>query len=117
VESGIFGWAWIAEVRVLSRLPVSGDLLCCGMLGDLLLLAFELGDRALLDVSLIQFLNVVRWFKKGGWYFLRRFGTKPLGCRRSGLVDTICSILLLDLRRSTDSPDSSFGGSGGRVDE
>lgn len=48
----------------------------------------------------------------GGWYFRRRFGIKPLGWRRSGLLDAICNMLLLDLRRS-----SSLGGGGGREEE
>jgi len=41
--------------------------------------------------------------------FRRRLGTKPLGERRSGLVETTCSMLLRDRRRSI-----SFAGGGGR---
>jgi len=48
----------------------------------------------------------------GCWYFLRRLGTKPLGERRSGLLATTWSMLLLDLLLSI-----SFGGGGGRDDE
>lgn len=49
---------------------------------------------------------------KAGWYFRRRLGTKPLGWRRSGLLETTWSILLLDLLLSI-----SFGGGGGRDNE
>jgi hypothetical protein len=65
----------------------SGDLLC-GITGDFPLLALEPGERARFDVSFIQLRSDVRWFKNGGWYFRRRLGIKPLGCRRSGLLDT-----------------------------
>jgi hypothetical protein len=80
--------------------------------GDFPLLAFDPGERARFDVSFIQFLNDAKWFMKGGWYFLRRLGTKPFGESRSGLLDTTCNILLLDLLRSI-----SFGGGVGRDNE
>lgn len=44
--------------------------------------------------------------------FRRRLGTKPLGERRSGLVDTTCSMLLRERRLSR-----SFAGGGGREEE
>jgi hypothetical protein len=44
--------------------------------------------------------------------FRRRLGTKPLGERRSGLVDTTCNMLLRDRRLS-----KSFAGGGGREEE
>lgn len=47
------------RLAVLTGLFGSGDL-CCDRVGDLLLLALELGERALFDVSLIQFLKVAR---------------------------------------------------------
>jgi hypothetical protein len=94
---------------MLCLLLDSGDLLLSGIVGDWPLLAFEFGDRARFDVSLIQFLSDRRWLMKG--CFLRRFGTKPLGWRRSGL-DTTCSILLRDRRLS-----KSLAGGGGREDE
>lgn len=55
------------------------------------------GERARREVSFIQFRREARWFMKGCWYLRRRVETKPLGWRRSGLVDTTCSMLLLDL--------------------
>jgi hypothetical protein len=94
---------------VLCRRVESEDLLG-GIFGDCPLLAFDPGDRARFDVSFIQFLSDKRWLIKG--CFRRRLGTKPLGERRSGLVDTTCSILLRERRLS-----KSFAGSGGRDDE
>jgi len=87
----------------------SGDLLS-GSFGECPLLAFEPGDRARFDVSFIQFRSDRRWLING--CFRRRLGTKPLGERRSGLLETTCSMLLRDLRLSM-----SFPGTGGREDE
>lgn len=61
---------------LLNRRFESGDL-ASGSFGDCPLLAFELGDRARFEVSLIQVLSERRWLMKG--CFLRRLGTKPLG--------------------------------------
>lgn len=64
---------------LLRRLRESG-LLLSGIFGLfwLVLLALELGLRARLLVSLIQFLRLRRWFMKG-CLWLRCLGTKPLG--------------------------------------
>lgn len=94
VETRGRGVAWVVgggcvctEERfvLLRRRRASGDLLS-GSLGDCALLAFEFGDLARLDVSLIQFRSERRWLMKG--CFRLRFETKPLGWRRSGLLDT-----------------------------
>lgn len=114
MEGGAFGCAWTPELRFAllnRRLLESGDLLG-GTVGDFLLLAFEPGERARFDVSLIQFLSDARWLIKGCWYFRRRLETKPLGWSRSGLLDTTCSMLPRDLLLS-----NSFGGGGGRDEE
>lgn len=63
----------------------SGDLLSVNF-GEWPPLAFEPGDRARFDVSFIQFLSDRRWLING--CFRRRFGTKPFGERRSGLLET-----------------------------
>lgn len=61
---------------LLGLLCISGLRLDEAMDGDFVLLAFEFGLRARFDVSLIQFRNVARWFRNGGWYFLRLLGMK-----------------------------------------
>ena len=107
---GVLGVVAIDDrFAVFCLLFESGDLLS-GSFGEWLLVAFEPGDRARFDVSFIQFRSDRRWLIKG--CFRRRFGTKPLGERRSGLLETTCSMLLRDLRLSI-----SFPGTGGREDE
>lgn len=84
----VVGGGWVCtedRVVLLSRRLASGDLLS-GSLGDCPLLAFEFGDFARFEVSLIQFRSDKRWLING--CFRRRFDTKPLGWRRSGLLDT-----------------------------
>lgn len=85
-------------------------LLLSGSLGLCPLLAFEPGDFARLEVSLIQFRRLRRWFMKG-WLRRRCLGTKPLGCKRSVFVTT-WSMLLRERRRSR-----SLAGGGGLDDE
>lgn len=78
----------LVEVRVvaLRRRLESGDLLS-GSLGDCAELALELGERPRFEVSLIQLRRERRWLMKG--CFRRRLGMKPLGWRRSELLDTV----------------------------
>ena len=73
-----------------------------------MLLVLDPGDLARFDVSFIQFLRFASWLINGCWYFRRRFGTNPLGCRRSGLLATTWSMLPFDLLLSI-----SLGGGGG----
>lgn len=89
-------WAWRLELRLtfVGRRFDSGEETRSGWVGDFAEEALEPpGERARLEVSLIQLRRVARWLKKGGWYFRRRLGTKPLGLRRSGLFETTWSML------------------------
>jgi hypothetical protein len=108
-------WVWTLEVRwgFGGRRLDSGDETESDWVGDFADEALEPpGERARFDVSLIQLRRVARWLKNGGWYFRRPLGTKPFGLRRSGLVETTCSMLACDRLRFI-----SLGGSGGRDDE
>jgi hypothetical protein len=89
-------WAWTLSLRLmlLALRFVSGKLASGWEVGDLAEEGFDPpGERARLEVSLIQLRRAARWFMKGGWYFRRPLGTKPLGLRRSGFVDTTWSML------------------------
>lgn len=103
------------RLALLARRPLREspwERVLSGILGDFSLLALEFGERARLEVSLIQFRRDRRWLMKG--CFRRRLGTKPLGWRRSGLLPTTCNMLLWDLRLCLSR---SFAGGGGREDE
>jgi len=107
---GDLGFVCTEERFAVLCLRLESEDVLGGIFGDWPLLAFEPGDRARFDVSFIQFLSDKRWLMKG--CFRRRLGTKPLGERRSGLVDTTCNMLLRDRRLS-----KSFAGGGGREEE
>lgn len=89
VTRGRRGTLWVegggcvyTELRfvLLVRRPLRGspwDRVLSGILGDFSLLAFEFGERARLDVSLIQLRSDKRWLMNG--CFRRRLGTKPFG--------------------------------------
>lgn len=108
-------WVWTLEVRFAAegRRADSGEEVCSVMVGDFAEEALEPpGERARLDVSLIQLRRVARWVRNGGWYFRRRLETKPFGLRRSGFVETTWSMLACDRRLVI-----SLGGGGGRDEE